>query len=100
MSADLFDVASDFLEQKSDLNRIEARGTLRLGLQAAGLDSKHLTFKQLQIVFDKVMPKELEKVGITDNLDVRASVMEALSETVDLDTESSDEIFSRLGGDG
>ena len=100
MAANLFDTAAQLLEKKSDLNHLAARGTLRLALKAAGLDPRDFTFRQLQVVFDKVMPKELEKVGITDNLDVRASVMEALSETVDLDTESSDEIFSRLGGDG
>ena len=101
MATDLFDTASQLLEQKSDLSRLEARGTLRLTLKAAGLDPNHLTLKQLQAVFDKVRPEELEMRRIGDAVDVCASVMEALSGTVDLDTDqtSSDEIFSRLGGD-
>ncbi len=99
MAADLFDTASQLLEQKSDLNRLEARGTLRLALKAAGLDPNYLTLKQLQVVFDKVMPEELEKRFIADAVDVCASVMEAVSDTVDLNTESSDEVFSRIGGD-
>ena len=99
MAADLFNTAAQLLEQKSEFTRLEARGTLRLALKAAGLDSNYLNFRQLQIVFDKVMPEELAARGIADAVDVCASVMEAVSDAGALDTESSDEVFSRMGGD-
>ncbi len=100
MAADLFDSASELLELKSNLDRLEARGTLRLALKAAGLDPRDFTFRQLQVVFDKVMPGELEQRGIADAVDVGASVMVALCARVTLDTETSaDEILGRLGGD-
>lgn len=100
MNADLFEVATALLEEKTDFDRLEARGTVRLALKGAGLDSKHLTYHQLEVVFQKVMPGELEKRGITDAHEVCASVIEAVSQTDDLDTgKSSDDVFSRLGGD-
>ena len=100
MAANLFDIAAQLLEKKSDLNHLAARGTLRLALKAAGLDPRDFTFRQLQVVFDKVMPGELEQKGIADAVDVGASVMKALSKRVTLDTETSaDEILGRLGGD-
>ncbi len=100
MGAELFETASSQLEQKTDLDRLEARGTVRLALKAAGLDPKSLTLHQLQVVFDKLMPEELVKRGIEDALDVCTSVMEAVSQTAESDVgTSSDEVFGRLGGD-
>jgi hypothetical protein len=37
MGVDLFDVAAEKLEPATDLNQLEARGTLRLALKSAGL---------------------------------------------------------------
>ena len=98
----LFDVAAERLEQKTDLDRLETRGTLRIALKESGLDPKSLTFSQLAVVFDRVMPRQLEALAVEDSAAVCSSVMSDLSDA-DLASasskSSSDEIFSRLGGD-
>ena len=60
MDATLFDFAADRLEHHTSLDRLEARGTLRLALKAAGLEPKNLTGTQLQVVFEQVIPRELD----------------------------------------
>jgi len=100
VSLDLFEAVSLELEEATDFDKLEARGTVRLALKAAGLDVKNLTFRQLEVVFDKLMPEELSKRGIGDAAGTCASVMQAVSQKADLDTgTSSDDVFSRLGGD-
>ena len=102
MQPELFDSAAKQLEQNTDLDRLEARGTLRIALKQAGLDPNTLTLHELGVVFEKVMPSELEMRGVGDaaeicgalirNLNVNASPTEATSSSID-------DIFSRLGGD-
>ncbi len=65
MAADLFDFAAESLEHHTALNRIEARGTLRIALKIAGLTAKSVTAGQLCVVFEKMMPDELEKRGVS-----------------------------------
>jgi len=62
----LFDAAAERLEASAEMERLVARGTLRLALKQAGLDAQNLTLSQLRVVFEKLMPKELEARGITD----------------------------------
>ncbi len=100
MADALFDLAADSLERHSSFDRLEARGTLRIALKSAGLEPKNLTGAQLQVVFEKVMPGELDSRGIGDMQDVCAAVLTDLGNTggVALDTGSAnpDEIFRRL----
>ena len=102
MAAALFDIAAERLEESSGLDRLEARGTLRLAVKEAGLDVQNLSVPQLQAVFEKLMPKELEARGVTDAAATCKSVMKDIvnsASTADVATSSSpDEIFKRLGG--
>jgi hypothetical protein len=97
----LFDVAAERLEESSDMDRLEARGTLRLALKDAGLDVQNLTIPQLQAVFEKLMPRELEARGVTDAAATCKAAMNDIASavsTADLaDSNSPDEIFKRLG---
>jgi len=102
MSVDLFDFAAERLEQHTSLDRLAARGTLRLALKAAGLAPSGLRVEQLRVVFEKVLPGELEKCGVDGARGVCAGVSAALANlsiaeqtTGSTDT---DEIFRRLGG--
>ena len=100
MDAALFDLAAERLEHHTGFDRLEARGTLRIALKAAGLEPKNLTGTQLQVVFEKVMPEELDSRGVSDVQDVCAAVLTDLGSaggaTANAGATSPDDIFRRL----
>ena len=102
MATALFDIAAERLGESSDMERLAARGTLRLALKQAGLDTDNLTIPQLRTVFEKLMPKELEARGVVDAAASCKTAMGAIervaSETELAASNSPDEIFKRLGG--
>lgn len=102
MGAGLFDFAAEKLEQHTGLNRLEARGTLRIALKDSGLDARSVTADQLSVVFDKVMPLELGKRGVKDAEETCSAVIAELANAPALADEGSsgdvDGIFRRLGG--
>jgi hypothetical protein len=102
MAANLFEIAALKLEAATELNRLEARGTLRIALKAAGLDAGALTLAQLRVVLDKVLPGELETRDIADSAAVCSAVLSEVERVTpdsgDAAATDSDEIFRRLGG--
>jgi hypothetical protein len=102
MQTNLFDCAAEQLEQSTDLDRLEARGTLRLAIKQAGLDSKTLSLPELGVVFEKVMPGELKLRGIGSPKEICGTVIQNLkrteSTTEETPNSSIDDIFHRLGG--
>lgn len=74
----VFGLASERLQEASGLEGVVARGTLRLALRDAGLDSKHVTREQMEVVLDRVMPAMLERRGIQDPDDVCIEVVQSL----------------------
>ena len=66
MSESLFEFVAAELEKRSDLENLEARGTLRLALKSSGLTASEVTQKQMAVVIDQVMPHELKVRGIED----------------------------------
>jgi hypothetical protein len=102
MSVDLFDFAAERLERHTSLDRLAARGTLRLALKASGLAPNGLRVEQLRVVLERVLPDELEKCGVQDARGICAGVSAALGDLpVAAQTSGStdaDEIFRRLGG--
>ena len=101
MDAELFDVAAQKLESATDLNRLEARGTLRLALKSAGLTARNVTLAQLRVVFDKVMPGQIESRGVANATAtctaVIAEVERAAPDSGDTEATEADMIFRRLG---
>lgn len=96
-----FDWLCTELESKSSLDRLEARGTIRIALKQAGLDVRTITLDQMQVVIDKVLPEELMARGIDDG----SAICTALSQSIKGQSfgggraaQSPDEIFRRLGG--
>ena len=61
-----FDWVCGELEQRTSLDRLEARGTVRIALKQAGLDPQSLTPDQMKVVLEKVMPGELAARGVAD----------------------------------
>jgi hypothetical protein len=102
MATDLFDVAAEKLEGSTNMDRLAARGTLRIALKAAGLDARKLTIAQLRAVFEKLMPKELEARGVGDAAATCQTVINEIAgsaDAVDIASSASpDDVFKRLGG--
>jgi hypothetical protein len=100
MATDLFDFAAERFEHHTGFDRLAARGTLRIALKAAGVDPKNLTGAQLQVVFEKVMPGELDSRGVSDVPDVCAAVLADLARAggaaADAAATNPDDIFRRL----
>lgn len=95
-----FDWLCTELESRSSLDRLEARGTIRIALKQSGLDFRTVTADQIQVVIDKVLPDELRSRGI-EHGDVCAALSLSLKGQ-DFGgghaAQSPDEIFRRLGG--
>ena len=100
MATTLFDAAAEGLEQHTDFDRLEARGTLRIALKESGLAADSVTLDQLKVVFAKIMPEQLQKRAVTDGAAVCKTVVAGLAASGHAEAGSStDEIFGRLGGD-
>jgi len=101
VSVDLFDFAAERLEQQTSLDRLAARGTLRIALKAAGLSPNGLRVRPLGVVLERVLPAELEKRGVEDARMVCAKLATALAGASirgeASDSADTDEIFRRLG---
>jgi hypothetical protein len=101
MDSGFFERVADELERQTDLNRLEARGTLRIALKKAGVDPNQFTFEELAAVFTNLMPQELSERGIEDPGAICRAVMESLpselSEATEASAASRDEIMRRLG---
>jgi hypothetical protein len=94
-----FELACEVLERDTALERLEARGTVRLALKAAGLDARGVTPEQMTVVATNVLPGELESRGVEDGAGVCAALAEKLArlETSDA-AETPEAVFARLGG--
>jgi hypothetical protein len=66
MSSPIFERVCETLEERTDMNRLEARGTVRIALKEAGLDPRHVTSHQMSVVLAQVLPPELLSRGIDD----------------------------------
>jgi hypothetical protein len=94
-----FEQACEALESASSLNRLEARGTMRLALKEAGLDVKAVTPTELEVVIARVLPMQLERHGIAD----LPSVCNALRSAIDPGARPAslkdrpDAVFQRMG---
>lgn len=100
METPLFDFAAQKLEQHTGFSQLEARGTLRIAVKAAGLEPKSLTVAELRVVLEKLMPGELEQRGVKDALSICSAVMRDLEDAPiaesDSDSSNPDDIFRRL----
>jgi hypothetical protein len=100
MDTTIFDFGAERLRHHAELDRLTARGTLRIALKVAGLEPNNLTGAQLRVVFEKVMPGELESRGINNVPDVCAAVLADLSRAGSAaelaSATSTDDIFRRL----
>lgn len=94
-----FDFVCTQLEAGTSLGRLEARGTVRLAVKQAGLESRGVTPDQMAVVVARILPEELSSRGVEDGASLCASIGVGLQ---DLEAgevgETPDAVFQRLGG--
>jgi hypothetical protein len=93
-----FEAACTCLEESGALDRLAARGTIRIALKQAGLEPKAVTASQLRVVLDKLLPTELTSRGVATPAELCARIRKALEGVEPAkSTESPEAIFARLG---
>lgn len=101
MASSIFDFVADELESRTDLAKLEARGTVRLALKQGGLDARSVTGDQMGVILTKVMPSEMRARGIESPDEICEGIITALktdrsAEAAEPAAESPEAIFRRL----
>lgn len=87
------------LEAGSQLDRLQARGTVRLALKQAGLDPSAVTLREMSVVLDKILPAELRARGVPSPESICNELRRSLSSLpADASAETPESVFRRLGG--
>lgn len=87
------------LENRTELNRLQARGTIRLALKQAGLDPSAVTASEMRTVLEKILPEQLRSRGIASPESVCRELAASLSDLPrEEEGETPDRIFARLAG--
>jgi hypothetical protein len=95
----IFDFLCSELERESSLERLEARGTVRIAIKQAGLDPHTVTPQELAVVVQKVLPGELSARGVDGAEALCAALAKRVSEQDAGEIrETPESIFARLGG--
>jgi hypothetical protein len=91
------------LEESTTLERLEARGTIRIALKEAGLEPRTVTPSELRVVAQKILPRELRNRGVANEAalcDRMVSGLQVLeSQAGGAAADTPDAIFRRLGGE-
>jgi hypothetical protein len=100
VSSPVFERVSEVLEKRTGMSRLESRGTLRIALKQAGLESNHVNREQMLVVIDKVLPQELLDRGVDDAHEVcefieRLAKSEASDGSADSAGDRIDGLFRR-----
>jgi hypothetical protein len=99
MEFDTFTLVADRVSELSQLDRLEARGTLRIALKRAGVDAKHLELDEVAAIFSTIMPEELEARGCSDSAAICDAIIQSLEgDAPESASRSRDETMRRLGG--
>lgn len=94
-----FDTTCQLLEERTSLDRLEARGTVRLALKHAGLEARSVSPGQMCVTVERVLPAELASRGVADPkavCDAIAGALHTLRGGAAAETPES--VFARLGG--
>jgi hypothetical protein len=96
----VFEWACALLENNTTMNRLQARGTLRLVLGSAGLDIGTLTGKQMRVVAGRMLGEELRKRAIV-NVDQLCAALMVIPPEVESAPgplhPTPEDVFKRLG---
>ena len=95
-----FELACEDLERETNLDRLESRGTIRIALKEAGLDSTGVAPRELSVVVERILPDHLAARGVEDVERVCRSLQTKLDGLApgDAQLETPAAVFARLGG--
>lgn len=94
-----FEFVCNQLEERTSLDRLAARGTVRIALKQAGLDARSATPEQMAVVAEKLLSIELASRGVADAASVCAGFAAKLRSMRSTGSEETpDAVFRRLGG--
>ena len=94
----VFDFTCELLERETSLDRLEARGTVRIALKQAGLEARGVSRQQMIVIAQKLLPGELGGRGIADADRVCSELVAGLGSLVDASAEETPaDVFQRLG---
>jgi hypothetical protein len=100
VSESLFEFTAAELQKRSDLEDLEARGTIRLALKSSGLTAREVTREQMIVVIDQVLPRELKLRGIENPEGVCGDMSQAVkgfeAENSESGGSSAEDVFRRL----
>lgn len=102
MAADtVFDFVAEKLQEATDFDKLEARGTVRLALKESGLEAKTVSAEQMAVVLQKVLPRELRTRGVDDSDSVCQRIVQVLERGgfgATGEDRSPEAVFKRIGG--
>lgn len=101
MADSLFEFIAAKLQAQTDLDQLEARGTLRIALKEAGLDPRNVTPAQMSVMLEKTMPRELLARGVEGVESLCQGLIAGLKSFQGPSSgggESPEDVFRRLGG--
>jgi hypothetical protein len=101
VATSIFDFVAEELESRTELAKLEARGTVRLALKEGGLDARGVTGEQMAVILTKVMPGEMLSRGVENAAETCEGILTALkahhpAEAAERTAESPEAIFRRL----
>ena len=94
-----FTAVCEKLESLTKMDRLQARGPIRLALKEAGLDAGHATAHEMSVIVEKILPAELKARGIAAAESICSELRACLAALPrEASAETPDSIFARLGG--
>ena len=97
--AEAFDFVCSQIEARTSLDRLAARGTVRIALKQAGLDARSVTPEQIAVVVEKLLPAELSARSVTSGGSICADIASKTRRLAGrAAAETPDSVFRRLGG--
>jgi len=94
-----FDHVCAGLERGTTLDRLQARGTVRLALKEAGLDPAHVQPGEIAVVLRRVLVGALQSRGVADAEALCEQLARGLGQLAAAPrTDTPDAIFRRLAG--
>jgi hypothetical protein len=94
-----FEFVCEQLEARTSLDRLAARGTVRIALKQAGLDSRTVTPEQMAVVAEKVLINELTTRGVAGAPALCSEIAgRARKLTASATSDTPEAVFRRLGG--
>ena len=99
----VFDWVSGALERRTEMSRLEARGTVRLVLKDAGLEPATVTVPQMCVVIERLLPEALARRRVQEPEDLcrtlRSGLEVAAAKGAMSARESAYDVFKRFGID-